>query len=129
MRAIILTLALAGAVAACANTDTAAVTASPPTVSYRVEGADVAQANANAASYCGGYNMKPHLMSVQPYGTGKIAHYSCVASAGTAYPDAAYPDRATAPAPTATQCADWMHQGRPGGSDYHGPPVPGCPRR
>ena len=25
-------------------------------------------------------------------------------------------------------CADAMHQNRPGGSDYHGPAVPGCPR-
>jgi hypothetical protein len=24
-------------------------------------------------------------------------------------------------------CADWLHQDRPGGTDYHGPPVPGCP--
>jgi hypothetical protein len=34
----------------------------------------------------------------------------------------------TAPAPSShVQCADWLHQGRPGGSDYHGPPVAGCP--
>lgn len=26
-------------------------------------------------------------------------------------------------------CADPMHQNRPGGTDYHGPAVPGCPRR
>jgi hypothetical protein len=24
------------------------------------------------------------------------------------------------------QCADFLHQNRPGGSDYNGPPVPGC---
>ena len=24
-------------------------------------------------------------------------------------------------------CADFLHQDRPGGSDYHGPPVSGCP--
>lgn len=24
-------------------------------------------------------------------------------------------------------CADAMHQNRPGGTDYHGPAVPGCP--
>jgi hypothetical protein len=23
-------------------------------------------------------------------------------------------------------CADPLHQNRPGGSDYHGPPVAGC---
>jgi hypothetical protein len=27
------------------------------------------------------------------------------------------------------QCADALHQNRPGGTDYHGPAVPGCPRR
>jgi len=27
----------------------------------------------------------------------------------------------------AVECADWLHQGRPGGSDYRGPPVQGCP--
>jgi hypothetical protein len=26
------------------------------------------------------------------------------------------------------RCADWLHQNRPGGSDYHGPPVKGCRR-
>ena len=25
-------------------------------------------------------------------------------------------------------CADAMHQNRPGGTDYHGPPVAGCPQ-
>ena len=27
---------------------------------------------------------------------------------------------------SAVQCADALHQERPGGSDYRGPPVPGC---
>lgn len=27
------------------------------------------------------------------------------------------------------QCADAMHQNRPGGTDYKGPPVAGCPKR
>jgi hypothetical protein len=26
-------------------------------------------------------------------------------------------------------CADALHQNRPGGTDYHGPAVPGCTRR
>jgi hypothetical protein len=30
--------------------------------------------------------------------------------------------------PIIIQCADALHQGRPGGSDYNGPPVPMCPR-
>jgi hypothetical protein len=28
--------------------------------------------------------------------------------------------------PLPVKCADPLHQDRPGGSDYHGPPVPGC---
>ncbi len=131
MRAIIMTLALAGAVAACSGTGTTAVSEAPPTVSYRVDNNDMSQANANAATYCGRYNMRPQLQTVQPSGNENLAHYACVGSAASspAYPNAAYPDTAAAPAPTTTQCADWMHQSRPGGSDYHGPPVPGCPQR
>jgi CelD/BcsL family acetyltransferase involved in cellulose biosynthesis len=34
------------------------------------------------------------------------------------------PQQKRVPAP---QCADALHQNRPGGSDYHGPPVAGCP--
>lgn len=42
------------------------------------------------------------------------------------YPN--YPTSYTTPIPPQqqVQCADFMHQGRPGGSDYNGPPVPGC---
>jgi len=32
-----------------------------------------------------------------------------------------------APAPQQVRCADFLHQGRPGGSDYNGPAVAGCP--
>lgn len=38
------------------------------------------------------------------------------------------PKLAPATAPHAP-CADLLHQDRPGGSDYHGPPVPDCPTR
>jgi hypothetical protein len=31
--------------------------------------------------------------------------------------------------PRRVLCADALHQNRPGGTDYHGPPVAGCPRR
>jgi hypothetical protein len=30
--------------------------------------------------------------------------------------------------PKRVRCADTMHQNRPGGTDYRGPPVAGCPR-
>ena len=35
---------------------------------------------------------------------------------------------AKAKRPRAVQCADMLHQNRPGGSDYKGPPVPACNR-
>ncbi len=38
---------------------------------------------------------------------------------------AAAPKLAPATAPH-VQCADLLHQDRPGGTDYRGPPVPGC---
>jgi peptidoglycan hydrolase-like protein with peptidoglycan-binding domain len=39
------------------------------------------------------------------------------------YPAQTYPVAPTEP----VKCADWLHQSRPGGSNYEGPPVPGCP--
>jgi predicted small secreted protein len=30
---------------------------------------------------------------------------------------------------TAPECADALHQDRPGGTDYRGPPDPNCPSR
>ncbi len=40
------------------------------------------------------------------------------------------PTQAVPVAPVqAVQCADFLHQSRPGGTDYSGPPVPGCPSR
>jgi hypothetical protein len=37
-------------------------------------------------------------------------------------------DRAPAAPQAVVRCADLLHQNRPGGSDYDGPPVPGCRR-
>lgn len=60
----------------------------------------------------------------------KYARRSAAADKGAAG-QAAPPHAAAAkPAPAhPVQCADWMHQDRPGGTDYRGPPVPGCPSR
>ena len=41
-------------------------------------------------------------------------------------PTATQPKVAKAKPAVAVQCADPLHQDRPGGSDYRGPPVPGC---
>ena len=137
-------LAVAGALAACSGQQ---VSSTPPTVSYRVSGSDISQANANAATYCQRYGTTAYLQGV----TNGTATYSCGQTTGRA--TAAAP--ATAVAPTAVapvyngtaqapayysgntavvpgaavQCADAMHQDRPGGTDYHGPAVAGCPQR
>ena len=44
--------------------------------------------------------------------------------ARTTYPVSGSTYQVTPAAPA--QCADFFHQDRPGGSDYNGPPVPGC---
>ncbi len=121
----------AGAVAAC----TPRVSSTPPTVSYRVIGSDVSQANANAINYCQRYGTGARMTSF----TNGTATYACTGAATAAVQPAPYPTT-VAPAPTSSapvtpvpnqtvQCADFFHQDRPGGSDYHGPPVPGCPQR
>ena len=38
------------------------------------------------------------------------------------------PKTAKAKRPRTVQCADLLHQNRPGGTDYRGPPVPACNR-
>jgi hypothetical protein len=136
-------LAALGVLAACAN-DSQPVSASAPTVSYRI-GAnnDVSQANADAARYCQQYGASPQLQGIQQGRSGNVAVYSCSGAAGsTAYvaPGYAQPGYAQpAPAPSGygygntvappPLCADPLHQDRPGGTDYFGPPVPECPRR
>jgi hypothetical protein len=135
MRTIFICLAAAGivSVAACAGSQPDAVSSAPPTVSYRVTDNNLQSANAQAAQYCQGYGMAPQLQGVQPNGSERVAHYACVASAGT--PPTGYgssygtPYGSTAVPPAGVKCADWMHQSRPGGSNYKGPPVPGCPQQ
>ncbi|HEV2550384.1 MAG TPA: hypothetical protein VGU20_23935 [Stellaceae bacterium] len=108
------------------------VTSTPPTVSYQVRGNDVSQTNVQAQNYCARYDRAAIFQGVQPSSSGNLAVYSCEGPAASA----------TAPAPLAgttvgpptplnagVQCADALHQDRPGGSDYHGPPVVGCPQR
>ena len=128
IRFIVGCVALAGAAAGCASQPDA-VSATPPTVSYRVNGSDVSSANTQAADYCQRYNMAPQLQGVRNDGGENLAHYTCVAGAGTtAYPSSAYLYGAAVP-PAGVKCADWWHQSRPGGTNYKGPPVPGCPQR
>jgi hypothetical protein len=111
------------ALAACEGYQPDAVSSSPPTVSYRVTGNDVSQTNVQAAEYCRQYGMAPQYQGITASGTENVAQYSCVASAAGSTP---YGYAQPAPA---TKCADWLHQSRPGGSNYKGPPVPGCPQK
>ncbi len=158
MRAALPLLACVALLAACAP-ESCPVAQSAPSVSYRINGNDVSQANANAARYCQQYGSGAQLQGIQQSASGNIAVYTCAGSPGTGvtgtavapvpaygasgyaqpgYPQAGYaqPGYAqpgyAAPGSGATvappvQCADLLHQDRPGGSDYHGPPVPECP--
>jgi hypothetical protein len=146
-------LAAIGLLAGCA-TDSQPVSQSAPSVSYRVPASnDVTQANANAARYCQQYNAGAQLQNLQPGPSGNIAVYSCTgvpgATAGTiatptnaapgyaqpGYAQPGYPPPGYAQQPgygatlPPVQCADPLHQDRPGGTDYYGPPVPQCPPR
>jgi hypothetical protein len=136
---IVLPAAL-GLLAACADQQAPqAVAATPPSVSYQIYGNDVAPANAQADGYCQQYGMYANLQGVQPNGTQSVATYVCggnrVGSATPTYINGAPPPPYTAAAPVtsvpapglAVRCADPLHQNLPGGTDYRGPPVPGCP--
>ncbi len=123
MRTVLLVLAGLGALAACSPAEQNRVSATPPlppTVSYRVPGTDITQANASAAAYCQRYGTGPEYRGLQTTPTGNVATYSCdgpaVAQSGS-----------TAAPPPPGGCADAMHENLPGGTDYHGPPVAGCP--
>ncbi len=117
--------------AACSPTNQ--VSATPPSVQYRVSNNDVSQTNVQAANHCTQYGSNARLASV----VNGVATYTCGPSAGptSAAPSPVYPGTVNSPyvAPNAgaaqVQCADWAHQSRPGGSNYSGPPVPGCPQR
>jgi hypothetical protein len=132
MRTAFLVLAgLGTALAACSSADQNQVSTSPPTVSYRIPGTDISQANVSATAYCQRYGAGPEYQGLQATPTGNVATYTCdgppVATSGSSVPP---PEPGPLPygAPPPTQpCADALHENLPGGTDYTGPPVPGCP--
>ena len=151
MRAALPLLAAIGVLAGCAS-DSQPVSQSAPSVSYRIPGNDVSQANANAARYCQQYNAGPQLQSVQQSPSGNVAVYTCAGAPGSAagtigtpayaapsyaqpgyaqhgYPAQGYAQPGYGATVAPVQCADPLHQDRPGGTDYYGPPVPQCPPR
>jgi hypothetical protein len=148
MRAAALPLLTAiGVLAGCA-TDSQPASQSAPSVSYRVPANnDVTQANANAARYCQQYNTGAQLQNVQAGPSGNVAVYSCSGAPGAVagsiaapanapgYAQPGYPPSGYAPQPgygatlPPVQCADPLHQDRPGGTDYYGSPMAECPPR
>ena len=107
------------------------VTSTPPTVSYQVRGNDVSQTNVQAQNYCARYDRAAIFQGVQPGASGNVAVYSCEGPAASTAPAPLAGSSVGRPTPLTggVQCADALHQDRPGGADYHGPPVVGCPQR
>ena len=106
-------------------------TSTPPTVSYQVRGNDVSQTNVQAQNYCARYSRAAVFQGVQASPSGNVAVYSCEGPAASAAPAPLAGSTVGPPTPltAGVQCADALHQDRPGGTDYHGPAVVGCPPR
>lgn len=143
MRAVFPLLAACAALAAC-STGSRQVNTAPPSVSYQVTGNGLARTNAEAQNYCAQYGHAAQYRGVQPSSSGNVAVYTCDGAAtggsvtatppppqGSSAPPAATSATPGAPTPLTrpVQCADALHQDRPGGTDYHGPPVAGCPQQ
>jgi hypothetical protein len=131
MRAAVPLLAVCALVAGCAA-GTEPINPTPPSVSYQVPGNNVAATNAEAQNYCLQYG---HAAQFRGVNTGDLAVYTCdgapVSGVAAVPPSYGYGSSVPPAEPYAApvQCADALHQDRPGGTDYHGPPVAGCPYR
>jgi hypothetical protein len=68
-------LALCIGLAACAGPTEVAST--PPGISYRVAGDNIADANLRADTYCQRYNRRAVLDGINQSGSDRIAAYSC----------------------------------------------------
>lgn len=135
MRAAIPLLAAVALLAGCSTAPPQQVNATAPSISFRVTDNNVAQADASASRYCQQYGTAARMLTIQADGAGRVATYTCgaaTASQGVYQPgyvaQPAYVGSGTSVAPVVVQCADAFHQDRPGGSQYYGPVVPGCPR-
>jgi hypothetical protein len=73
---ILTLLAVAGGVVACSGEPQIAG-ASPPGVSYRFQGDNIADANQRADRYCQQYGRHARLQTVNHSGTDSIAVYEC----------------------------------------------------
>jgi hypothetical protein len=82
MRPIII-LAVLAALGGCAVADHNRAAATPPTVSYRIAGNDISQANASAAQYCQRYGTGAQYQGLRASPSGNVAVYSCGAPVAT----------------------------------------------
>ncbi|HWI27411.1 MAG TPA: hypothetical protein VN668_10620 [Stellaceae bacterium] len=130
--ALPLLAAACATLAACAGSPQP-VSSAPPSVSYRVPNNDAAATSAEAQNYCAQYGHAAQYRGTEAAPEGEVAVYTCdgvpQGTVGSTVPPAegsSVPPGALAPG-VATPCADALHQDRPGGADYHGPPVAGCP--
>lgn len=125
--ALPLVTAACAALAACGGAPQT-VSASPPSVSYRVPNNDAAATSAEAQNYCAQYGRAAQYRGTEAAPEGEVAVYTCdgapQGTVGSTVPPA---EGSSVALGVATPCADALHQDRPGGADYHGPPVAGCP--
>jgi hypothetical protein len=76
VRILILLLAMAGGLAACAH-EPRVVGAAPPGVSYRFQGDNIAEPNQRASQYCQQWGRLARLQNVEHSGSDKVAVYEC----------------------------------------------------
>lgn len=123
MRQALLVLVGLVGLAGCSYGDRNQVNATPPSVSYRIAGNDISQANVSAQQYCQRYSKGAQFQGLQSTPSGNVAAYTCAGPMVTV-------NGSSVPPPYSepqVECATPMHQDRPGGTDYNGPPVAGCP--
>jgi hypothetical protein len=120
---------LVAALGGCAYDSPApSAAAAPPTVAYPVYGSDFSRPRFEASRYCRSYGASAQYQGTQQSSSGPMAVFTCTGPRVAS----SRPIPAPPPYPPAYEpgypplCADPMHQNRPGGSDYRGPPVPEC---
>jgi uncharacterized lipoprotein YajG len=77
MRGVLLLFAASATLAACAG-EPRVINATPPGVSYRFQGENVAEATSRADRYCQQYGKRARLQSVNQSVTDNIAVYECL---------------------------------------------------
>jgi hypothetical protein len=76
MKNLVLSVLAAAALVGCAS-EPRVVNATPPGISYRFAGDNVAEANLRADRYCAQYGKRARLANVQRGATENIAVYEC----------------------------------------------------